>query len=117
MHQGASFGDTAANAARIRRLPLEIVQGDLISRDEAMSAVEGCEAVIHLAAGSTRAIVEGTRNLLKRVFGIRSSGSFSSVASAFTGQIPEQRLRLRLHRHEKRETPMVMPSCNRNDLH
>ncbi len=54
-----------AHAARVRRLPLENVQGDLLAPETSKKALANCDAVIHLAAGSTRAIIEGTKNLLK----------------------------------------------------
>ena len=56
---------TSARASRILRLPLETIRGDLLSREQAAEAVKGCDAVIHLAAGTREVIVEGTENLLQ----------------------------------------------------
>jgi predicted dehydrogenase/nucleoside-diphosphate-sugar epimerase len=60
-----------ANASRLARLPVEMVQGNLGSPQDARRLVEGCDTVLHCAIGTEwgerRKIfavnVEGTRNL------------------------------------------------------
>ncbi len=41
-----------ANAARIARLDVELVQVDLRDRDQVREAVQGCDAVVHCAVGT-----------------------------------------------------------------
>jgi predicted dehydrogenase/nucleoside-diphosphate-sugar epimerase len=61
-----------ASAARLARLPVEMVQGDLQSPADVQRAMEGCDAVVHCAVGTEygnrRALhavtVGGTRNLV-----------------------------------------------------
>jgi hypothetical protein len=43
---------TPSSAARVARLPVEMVQGDLKSRADAARAVGGCDAVVHCAIGT-----------------------------------------------------------------
>lgn len=53
-----------SSAARIGRLPVEIVLCDVTDRDQVFSAMEGVGAVIHCATGGRAAAVEGIRNVL-----------------------------------------------------
>lgn len=61
-----------ANAARLARLPVELVQADLRSDDDVRKLAEGCDAVINCAVGTAygqpkeieRVTVGGTRRLL-----------------------------------------------------
>jgi predicted dehydrogenase/nucleoside-diphosphate-sugar epimerase len=59
---------TPASAARLARWPGEIVVGDVCSPDDMRRAVDGCDAVVHCAVGTTwppdaarKVTVEGTR--------------------------------------------------------
>src|SRR5262249_48955859 len=61
------------SAARLARLPVEMVQGDLKAPQDMARAVEGCDAVVHCAIGTAYgqpreifAVTEGgTKGLLK----------------------------------------------------
>ncbi len=62
-----------SGAARLARLPLEMVQGDLRSTGDVARAVEGCDAVVHCAIGTAygrrgeifAVTVGGTRRLIE----------------------------------------------------
>lgn len=53
-----------SSAARIGRLPVEIVQCDVTDPLQAQLVVKGANAVIHCAVGSRDVTVSGTRNML-----------------------------------------------------
>ena len=78
-------------AARLRKLPLEIVQADLLDLSSLRKAIDGCDLVFHCAAlvretGDRnefyQANVQGTENILKvsSDTGIKRFIHFSSVA-------------------------------------
>jgi len=78
-------------AERLRKLPLEIVQADLLDPDSLREAVKGCDLVFHCAAmvretGDREVFyqtnVEGTENILKASIeaGVKIFIHFSSVA-------------------------------------
>ncbi|MDI6762572.1 MAG: NAD-dependent epimerase/dehydratase family protein [Thermodesulfobacteriota bacterium] len=78
-------------AERLQKLPLEIVQADLLDLDSLRDAVSGCDLVFHCAAlvretGNRneffRTNVEGTENILKvsSEAGVKKFIHFSSVA-------------------------------------
>ena len=54
-----------ANAARLGRFPVEIVQMDLMNEKSIDQALNGVHAVIHCAKGPHDVTVRGTENLLK----------------------------------------------------
>ena len=61
-----------ASAARLARLPLDIVLGDVTSRQDLARALEGCDAVVHCAVGTGwppdaafKVTVEGTRQTVE----------------------------------------------------
>ncbi len=78
------------SAARLARLPVEIIQGDLKDPEVARRAVEGCEAVIHCAIGTAwgqrreifAVTVGGTKHLADaaRAAGVSRFVHLSSVA-------------------------------------
>jgi len=81
----------AKKAERLRKLPLEIVQADLLDLESLRRAIDGCDLVFHCAAlvretGNRneflRANVTGTENILKvsRDAGVKKFIHFSSVA-------------------------------------
>ncbi len=93
-----------ANASRLARLPVEMVQGDLRSEHEVHRLVEGCDAVIHCAIGTEwgrrREIfavnVDGTRRLAEAALAARVARfvHFSTISvygddSDMTGLIDE----------------------------
>ena len=58
------------SAARLARLPVEIVIGDVVSRADVDRAMQGCDAVVHCAVGTGwppetafKTTVDGTRNV------------------------------------------------------
>jgi nucleoside-diphosphate-sugar epimerase len=52
------------HAARIARLPIQLVTGDLLNAQSTHAITGGAKLVIHLGLGYGRAIVKGTTNLL-----------------------------------------------------
>lgn len=52
-------------SARIARLPIELCPGNLLDRRSLHSALGEASVVIHCGLGDARAIVQGTKNLLK----------------------------------------------------
>lgn len=82
-------------AARLARLPVELVPGDLKSREDMARAVQGCDAVVHCAIGTAygqrreifAVTVEGTRHLVEaaRAAGVRRFVHLSSIAVHGTG--------------------------------
>jgi predicted dehydrogenase/nucleoside-diphosphate-sugar epimerase len=91
-----------AGAARLARLPVEMMQGDLRSPDDLARAVTGCDAVVHCAVGTeygnSRALhavtVGGTANLLvaARAAGVSRFVHLSSIGihdPAWSGPIDE----------------------------
>lgn len=79
-----------ASAARLARLPIEMVQGDLKSPQDLARAVEGCDAIVHCAIGTAygqpreifAVTVGGTKNLLEaaRKAGVKRFVHLSSIA-------------------------------------
>jgi len=78
------------SAARLARLPVEMVQGDLKSREDVARAVTGCDAVVHCAVGTTygqrrevfAVTVDGTRHLAEAALaaGVGRFVHLSSIA-------------------------------------
>lgn len=63
------------NASRLARLPVEMVQGDLGSPQEAQRLVEGCDTVIHCAIGTTW----GER---QKIFAVNVGGTHNLAVAA-----------------------------------
>ena len=83
-----------SSAPRIARLPITLVQCDVLKRDELAEAFTGVDYVIHCAAGDDlRIIVEGTKNVLRAAAqaGIKRVVHMSSIAvyGEATGAISE----------------------------
>ena len=53
------------NAARIARLPIEIIVTDLLDKKAIFKAVEGCSYIVHLARDGQPVMIKGLKNLLK----------------------------------------------------
>ncbi len=64
-----------SSAARLARLPVEMVQGDLKSPEDMARAVEGCDAVVHCAIGTAY----GQR---KQIFAVTVGGTQTLVDAA-----------------------------------
>lgn len=60
-----AFVHSTAAAARIARYPIDFVLGDLCEKESVQRAVEGCDAIIHLARGDSRVMTAGLENLLE----------------------------------------------------
>ena len=67
-----------AHAARVARLPVAIVQGDVLDAADLERAAEGCEMIFHCAYGTSpdetlqrRVNVEGTRNVFDAALGAK----------------------------------------------
>ena len=63
---------TPAKAIRLARLPVEIVECNLLESDQVMQAVDGCDVVVNCAIGTSgeprtdmQVYVRGTRNLME----------------------------------------------------
>jgi predicted dehydrogenase/nucleoside-diphosphate-sugar epimerase len=78
-----------SSAARLARWPIEIVLGDVVSAPEMERAVDGCEAVVHCAVGTTwppeaafKVTVDGTRTTAEAALasGTRRFVHISSMA-------------------------------------
>lgn len=83
------FVRTWSRAARLARLPVDIVQGDVLDKDSLIRAMEGCDAVVHCAVDNSKAGkahrdigVRGTRNVMEAAAasGVRSVVHISSAA-------------------------------------
>lgn len=70
------------HAARIARLPINLVTGDLLNPQSIRSATNDAKLVIHLGLGYGRAIVKGTTNLLDaaRAAGVEKFVHISTTA-------------------------------------
>ena len=92
------------NAARLARLPVEMVQGDLKSAEAVKRLVDGCDAVVHCAVGTDwgqrkeifKVTVDGTRRLAEAALaaGVKRMVHLSTISvygddSAMTGTIDE----------------------------
>ncbi len=83
-----------SSAPRIARLPITLVQCDVLKPDELAEACAGVDYVIHCAVGDSEVIVQGTKNVLdaaakarvKRVVHISSV----AIYGAATGQVDEE---------------------------
>jgi len=82
------FIHSTASAARIARFPLDFVVGDLCDRNAVAKAVEGCDAVVHLARGTTRVMQKGLRNLLTAASAHRVSRFIHMSSVAVYGNNP-----------------------------
>ena len=89
-----------STAARIGRLPVEIVQCDIMDPAQVRDALVGVDRIIHCAVGPGRVNVEGTRTLLE---GALEAGvervvhvSTMDVYGDATGDLPEDRPLLRV---------------------
>jgi nucleoside-diphosphate-sugar epimerase len=83
-----------SSAPRIARLPITLVQCDVLKQNELAEAFVGVDYVIHCAVGEREVIVQGTENVLNAAAkaGVKRVVHISSVAvyGAATGQIDEE---------------------------
>jgi nucleoside-diphosphate-sugar epimerase len=68
-------------AARLGRLPVDIVPCNVTDPKQVAAAMEGVDAVVHCAVGTAQATVEGTRNMLEAAHraGVRRFVHISTV--------------------------------------
>lgn len=59
------FVHSTASATRIARFPVDLVFGDLLDKESVNRAIEGCDAVVHLARGNSQVTTKGLENLLQ----------------------------------------------------
>src|SRR5689334_19822718 len=59
-----AFIHSTNSAARVTRLPVDHVLGDLCNKGDVRRAMLGCTAVVHLALGSDQAMLRGLKNTL-----------------------------------------------------
>ena len=79
------------HAARIARLPLEIICGDLLDQRSLRHAMGDADIVIHLGLGYGGAIVRGTRNILGLASESRAKRVVHVSTAAVYGLKPDQR--------------------------
>ena len=86
-----AFVHSTASAARITRFPLDFALGDLCSRTSVDRAMDGCDAVIHLARGDKRVMEQGLENVLQAASarGVSRFVHMSSVAVYGNSPPPE----------------------------
>jgi nucleoside-diphosphate-sugar epimerase len=82
-----------STAARIGRLPVEIVQCDMMEPDQIRAAVSDVDAIVHCARGPGEITVLGTRNMLEAASGA-GVGRFVHISTidvygGAEGEIPE----------------------------
>lgn len=82
---------STASAARITRFPMEFVLGDLCDKKSVDSAMQGCDAVVHLARGDNPVMREGLENVLRAAagHGVSRFVHLSSVAVFGNDPLPE----------------------------
>lgn len=70
-----------SSAARLGRMPVEIVQCDVTDPDQVAQAMDGVDAVIHCAVGDASVTVEGTRNVFEAALaaGVRRVVHLSTI--------------------------------------
>jgi predicted dehydrogenase/nucleoside-diphosphate-sugar epimerase len=73
---------SSGNAARIARLPIEIVMADLLNEAEVNRSVQGCSMIVNLVRGGIAVDTNGLHNLLNAAlkFGVKKVVHLSSVA-------------------------------------
>lgn len=86
-----AFVHSTASAARITRFPLDFFLGDLCDRKSIDRAMDGCDAVVHLARGDKRVMEQGLENLLHAASarGVSRFVHISSVAVYGNSPPPE----------------------------
>lgn len=73
---------STGNAARIARLPIELVKADLLNKKEVDQAVKGCSMIVNLVRGGVPVHIKGFKNLLDAAlkYNIKKFVHISSVA-------------------------------------
>jgi nucleoside-diphosphate-sugar epimerase len=86
-----AFIHATNSAARISRFPLDFALGDLCDAGAVRRAMDGCEAVVHLAFGSEPVMTRGLKNVLGAASdrGVRRFVHISSAAIYGNDPSPE----------------------------
>lgn len=86
-----AFVHSTGSAGRITRFPLDFFVGDLCDRHSVDRAIEGCDAVIHLARGDENVMGQGLENILRAATerGVSRFVHLSSVAVYGNSPPPE----------------------------
>jgi nucleoside-diphosphate-sugar epimerase len=86
-----AFIHSTSSAARITRFPLDFFLGDLCDRASVDRAMQGCDAVIHLARGDKKVMEQGQENALQAASaqGVSRFVHVSSVAVYGNNPPPE----------------------------
>jgi len=73
---------SSGNAARIARLPIEIVMADLLNKEEVNRSVQGCSMIVNLVRGGIAVDTNGLHNLLDAAlrYRVKKVVHLSSVA-------------------------------------
>ena len=79
---------SSGKASYIARHPLPFASADLNDMTSVRKAVEGCSAVIHLARGSDRVMIDGLRNLLRAAVDAKVSRFIHVSSVAVYGNNP-----------------------------
>jgi nucleoside-diphosphate-sugar epimerase len=83
-----AFVHSTSSAARIARLPLDFALGDLCDAASVENAMDGCDAVVHLARGSARVMRAGLENVLRAAVRRRPSRFVHMSSVAVYGNDP-----------------------------
>jgi nucleoside-diphosphate-sugar epimerase len=86
--QVRAFLHSAGSAARVARLPVDFVLGDLCNARDVERAMDGVDAVVHLARGSTQVMRTGLENLLRAALRHRISRFVHMSSVAVYGNDP-----------------------------
>ena len=95
-----------ASALRIARLPIELVECDVLDRGQVSEAVKGCSVVVNCAIGAKEVYTQGTQNLLEAAqqHGVRK---FIHVSTAAVHNFRQRKT-------ETNESCAYRPLLNRN---
>ena len=83
-----AFIHSTASAARITRFPIEFSIGDLRDSSSVDRAVEGCDAIVHLARGEGSVMRAGLENLLRAAVRHKISRFVHMSTVAVYGNMP-----------------------------
>jgi nucleoside-diphosphate-sugar epimerase len=86
--QVRAFLHSAGSAARVARLPVDFVLGDLCDARDVERAMDGVGAVVHLARGTTQVMRTGLENLLRAALRHRISRFVHMSSVAVYGNDP-----------------------------
>jgi len=74
--------------ARLARLPVELIHGDVLDLSSLLKATENCDVIVHCAYGGRRVTVKGTENVLKAAMENKVSKIIHFSTSVVHGRNP-----------------------------